>query len=74
MLVGHSHPEVLEAVQAQLPLGQTFFANNARGIELAEQIVADMPAPRRCVSSAQAPRPTCMRCGLPARIPVGKRS
>lgn len=42
MLIGHSHPEVLEAVREQLPLGQTFFANNARGIELAEQIVADM--------------------------------
>ena len=42
MYVGHSHPEVVEAVQAQVPLGQTFFANNARGIELAEQIVADM--------------------------------
>ena len=42
MLVGHSHPEVLEAVQRQLPLGQTFFANNARGIELAEQIATDM--------------------------------
>ena len=42
MLVGHSHPEVLDAVQTQLPLGQTFFANNTRGIELAEQIVQDM--------------------------------
>jgi glutamate-1-semialdehyde 2,1-aminomutase len=38
MLVGHSHPEVVEAVASQLPLGQTFFAMNARGIELAEQI------------------------------------
>jgi len=40
MLVGHSHPEVVAAVQEQLPLGQTFFVNNARRIELAEQIVA----------------------------------
>ncbi len=38
MLVGHSHPEVVEAVREQLPLGQTFFAMNARGIELAEAI------------------------------------
>ncbi len=43
MLVGHSHPEVLEAVYEQLPQGQTFFANNAAGIELAEQIVAAVP-------------------------------
>ncbi len=38
MLVGHGHPEVLEAVLEQLPLGMTFFTNNARGIELAEEI------------------------------------
>ncbi|MEM1162524.1 MAG: aminotransferase class III-fold pyridoxal phosphate-dependent enzyme [Pseudomonadota bacterium] len=42
MLVGHSHPEVLEVVQEQLSIGQTFFANNRLGIELAEQIVHDM--------------------------------
>ena len=29
MLLGHGHPEVLEAVIEQLPKGQTFFANNA---------------------------------------------
>ncbi len=38
MLLGHGHPEVLEAVHEQLPKGMTFFANNAAGIELAEQI------------------------------------
>ncbi len=38
MMLGHGHPEVLEAVQAQLPKGMTFFANNALGIELAEEI------------------------------------
>ncbi len=38
MLLGHGHPEVLEAVFEQLPKGMTFFANNARGIELAEEI------------------------------------
>ena len=42
MLVGHGHPEVLEAVREQVGLGLTFFANNARGIELAEQIAEDM--------------------------------
>ncbi|MDA5557680.1 aspartate aminotransferase family protein [Shimia sp. MMG029] len=39
MLLGHGHPEVLEAVLEQLPKGMTFFANNAKGIELAEAIV-----------------------------------
>lgn len=38
MLVGHSHPEVVEAVQEQAEKGMTFFANNALGIELAEVI------------------------------------
>ena len=43
MLLGHGHPEVMEAVFEQLPKGMTFFANNAKGIELAEAIVAAVP-------------------------------
>ncbi len=43
MLLGHGHPEVLEAVLGQLPKGMTFFANNAAGIELAEEIIAAVP-------------------------------
>jgi len=43
MLVGHGHPEVVEAVQEQLGEGMTFFANNARGIELAETLVEAVP-------------------------------
>jgi len=43
MLVGHSHPEVNAAVQAQLEHGSTFFANNPHGIELAETIVDAIP-------------------------------
>ena len=38
MLLGHGHPEVLEAVAEQLPRGMTFFANTAPGVELAEEI------------------------------------
>lgn len=38
MLLGHGHPEVLEAVCEQLPHGMTFFANNTAGVELAEEI------------------------------------
>ena len=38
MLLGHGHPEVMEAVLEQLPKGMTFFANNAEGIALAEDI------------------------------------
>jgi glutamate-1-semialdehyde 2,1-aminomutase len=43
MLLGHGEPEVMEAVLAQLPKGMTFFANNAKGIELAEAIVEAVP-------------------------------
>ena len=43
MLLGHGHPEVLEAVAQQLPKGMTFFANNAAGIELAEEICRAVP-------------------------------
>jgi glutamate-1-semialdehyde 2,1-aminomutase len=38
MLLGHGHPEVLEAVFEQLPKGMTFFTNNSAGVELAEEI------------------------------------
>ena len=43
MLLGHGHPEVMEAVFEQLPTGMTYFANNAKGIELAEAIVEAVP-------------------------------
>ncbi len=43
MMLGHGHPEVMEAVLEQLPRGMTFFASNAAGIELAEQICAAVP-------------------------------
>ena len=38
MILGHGHREVNEAVRAQLDRGMTFFANNAAGLELAEEI------------------------------------
>lgn len=43
MLLGHGHPEVIDAVQAQLDRGMTFFANNAFGVELAEEICKAVP-------------------------------
>ncbi len=47
MMLGHGHPEVLEAVYRQLPLGQTFFASNAAAIELAEEICRAVPCAER---------------------------
>ena len=43
MFVGHAHPDVVAAVQAQVPRGSTFFANNEHGIELAAAIVDAVP-------------------------------
>src|SRR3954451_15446617 len=43
MFIGHAHPEVTDAVLAQVPKGTTFFANNEHGIRLAEVIVDAMP-------------------------------
>ncbi|MGI9406779.1 MAG: aspartate aminotransferase family protein, partial [Hyphomicrobiaceae bacterium] len=43
MLVGHAHPEVNDAVEAQLKKGTTFFATNTAGIELAEVICDAVP-------------------------------
>jgi len=43
MFIGHAHPEVTEAVLAQVPRGTTFFANNEAGIRLAEVICDAVP-------------------------------
>ena len=43
MLLGHGHPEVLDVVQSQLGKGLTFFASNAAGIQLAEDICEAVP-------------------------------
>ena len=43
MLVGHAHPEVNAAAQAQLARGTTFFANNRQGIDLAAVICDAVP-------------------------------
>jgi glutamate-1-semialdehyde aminotransferase len=42
MLVGHAHPEVNAAAQAQLAKGTTFFANNRQGIDLAAAGIATL--------------------------------
>jgi glutamate-1-semialdehyde 2,1-aminomutase len=43
MFIGHAHPEVTAAIQNQVPLGTTYFANNRHGIALAEAIVDAVP-------------------------------
>lgn len=43
MILGHGHPEVIEAISEQLGKGTTFFAQNVHGIELAEEICRVIP-------------------------------
>lgn len=43
MIVGHNHPEVTAAVVEQLQHGTTFFANNKKGIDLAQAIIDAVP-------------------------------
>ena len=43
MILGHGHPEIVEVLSEQLHKGMTFFANNAKGIELAEEICSAVP-------------------------------
>ena len=43
LLLGHAHPEVVDAVQRQAALGSTYFALNEPAILLAEQIVQAVP-------------------------------
>ena len=38
MILGHGNKEVIEAIKEQLSEGLTFFTNNSKGIELAEEI------------------------------------
>ena len=47
MFIGHAHPEVVAAVQAQIPKGTTFFANSEPGIHLAAAIVDAVPCADR---------------------------
>ena len=42
-LLGHAHPEVIAAVQAQLPKGSTYFFLNEPEIQLARKIVDAVP-------------------------------
>ena len=74
MFIGHCHPDVMAAVQAQIPRGTTFFANNEHGIRLAAAIVDAVACARKCGSSAAAPRPTPTRCASHALSAAATRS
>ena len=57
MFIGHCHPDVTAAVEAQVRKGTTFFTNNEHGILLAEEIVRAVPCAeqvRFCSSGTEA--------------------
>jgi glutamate-1-semialdehyde 2,1-aminomutase len=57
MILGHAHPGVVAAVQAQLAKGSTFYGLNEPAIQLAEKIIAASPcaeAAKFCGSGAEA--------------------
>ena len=74
MFIGHCHPDVMAAVEAQIPRGTTFFANNEHGIKLAAAIVDAVPCAEKVRASAAAPRPTPTPCASPARSAAATRS
>ena len=43
MLLGHSHPEVVDAVLSQMTKGTTYFGLNKNMIDLAEEIISSVP-------------------------------
>ena len=43
MLIGHSHPKVVEAVSNQLSSGSTFFALNELAVKLGQEIIDAVP-------------------------------
>ena len=74
MILGHAHPEIVEAVREQVGKGTTFFANNAWGIELAEEICGALACTEQVRFVSTGGKATCMRCGWRVLSPVATRS
>ena len=69
MFIGHCHPDVMAAVQAQIPRGTTFFANNEHGISLAAAIVDAVPCAREGPLRQQRHRGRRLRHARRTRVP-----
>lgn len=57
LILGHAHPEVVEAVRAQAGLGSTYYTNSQPLIELAERIVDRVPSAQMvqfCTSGSES--------------------
>ncbi len=69
MFVGHCHPDVMAAVQAQIPRGTTFFANNEHGIRLAAAIVDAVACAEKVRFVSQRHRGRRLRHARRPRVP-----
>ncbi len=74
LLLGHNHPQVIEAVREQLAKGTHFGASHELELKLGEQIQNMIPVPARSASPAPAPRARCWPSGWPGRLPASERS
>lgn len=57
LILGHSHPEIIEAVQRQVSLGSTFYSLSRPALELVEQVVDCIPSAEKaqfCASGSEA--------------------
>jgi glutamate-1-semialdehyde 2,1-aminomutase len=70
-LVGHAHPEVVEAATRQAALGANFAAVNRRSVELAERIAALSPCAERIRFVASGTEATLL-CLRVAQAATGK--
>ena len=68
MIVGHAHPVVNAAVTEQLAKGTTFFANNAKGITLAEVIVDAVPCAEKVRFASSGSTLESSLCSAPAFV------
>jgi glutamate-1-semialdehyde aminotransferase len=74
MFIGHAHPDVVAAVQAQILKGTTFFANSEPGIRLAAPSSMRSPVPNRCGSLPPGPRPMSTPCDSRAPFAAATKS
>ena len=73
MILGHSHPDVVQATQAALLKGSSFFTQNTYAIELAEQIVQAVPCAEQVRFTSTGTEAT-LQCLRLARAYTGRQT
>lgn len=71
LILGHAHPAVVAAVQAQVPLGSTFYALNEPVIELGRAIVDAVPCAEKIMFASSGAEATYLALRL-ARAHTGR--